>query len=250
MSRKANRLKTMGGLLVVAMAMFAVFAGQASATSTGPTWTTTESSAEAMEIGAEAEGSSVLTGIVSTLPIELTAKKVEATTGTTIQEAFVKNEKGEITARKAQATGALKYSELSLQKPVGCGPPASITTAGLKGELISAPKLAQKWGLKLQPSSTTAPTVFATITLTGECALAGTPFKVTVPSGSYFCGEVEEVAGKNSMLEKQPIRSSATINKECGGVLEAGSNPAVLTGNAVGLSKPGGKLSGLKWGAE
>jgi hypothetical protein len=236
MSRKANRFKVMGGLLVVAMAMFAVFAGQASAIN----WTTEAllKTGQEQEIGAQASGNSVLTGTVSSLPIELTAKKVEAVVGTKIKQT------GEGVSGVATGTGALKYSELSLQKPVGCGPPASITTTGLKAELIKAEKLTSKLGFKLQPSSTTAPTLFATITLTGECALAGTAFKVTIPKEAYFCGEVEKLG---TMLAQEPIRSSATINKECGGVLEAGGNPAVLTGTATGFSKV---TPGVTWGAQ
>jgi hypothetical protein len=239
MKRKSNWLKLMCGTLVVAMAMLAVSAGQAAAT----TWTTevTVTPGSEMEIGVQASGSTVLGATVSGLAIELTAKKVEAVAPTKIKQT------GEGASGVATATGSLKYSELSLQKPVGCTAPASITTKALKAELVAVAALKSGEALKWRPLSATEPTLFATFTLGGECALAGTPFKVTIPKESYFCSEVEPLG---TMLVQEPIRSSATINSNCGGKLEALGNAAALTGTVTAFSKPGGIASGEKWGAQ
>jgi hypothetical protein len=231
MSRRANRFKVMGGLLVVAMALFAVFAGQASAF----TWTTAASMTPGttMPIGVEASGNSVLKGTVTGQEVELTSTTVEAVEGKIAQT-------GKESAGVATATGKLKYTGLSLQKPVGCGAPTSITTTNLTAETAKATGLTTAAALKFKPASGT---VFATITLTGECALAGTPFKVTVPEGSFFCGETEKFG---TMAVKQPIRTSGTINSNCGGKLEAGGNAATLTGTAKGFST---ETVGAEWGA-
>ena len=88
------------------------------------------------------------------------------------------------------------------------------------------------------------------MTLTGTCALAETPFKVTTSAketetGKFFCVETEPLT---TMSVKQKLVSSSTIATACGGTLFAFGNPAVLTGEvpaAEGLEL----TSGASWGA-
>jgi hypothetical protein len=247
MNRKANRFKVMGGLLVAAMALFAVFAGQASAY----TWTTVAmvNPGTLKPIDITAPAPTVLRATFSSVEVELTSKKLESILNKEEEAVIAQTGEGEKGA--ASASGKLKYSELSLQRPVGCGAPTSITTTKLNAEVKKAAGLTSGASLQFKPASGTN---IATITLTGECALAGTPFKVTVPEGSFFCGELEPL---ETMKVEQPIRTSGIINEKCSGKLEAAGNPATLTGTAVGFSMkktgtvevPKWEKTGEEWGA-
>jgi hypothetical protein len=213
------------------MALFAVAAGQASAF----TWTTEKSMTPGttMAVGIEAFGPTELQGPVSALLVDITAGKVEAIEGKIAQT-------GKETAGVATATGKLKYSELHLISPLGCGAPTSVTTTALKAEIAKAGSLFSEAGIKIRPASGT---VLATITLTGTCALAGTPIKVTIPAGSFFCAEVEKFG---TMAVRQESFTSAPTNGVCGGAsLETAGNLATLAGAAFAFSL---ENLGQSWG--
>jgi hypothetical protein len=227
-----NRTKALG-LVVMAAAALTAFAAQGAS---AENWTDASllKSGESREaFPTLAAGTpAALTGVVSGLNVKLTANKLEGIEAKIIQE-------GTGASGVAAASGKLKFSELTLDEPAGCVAPTSVTTTALKGSLRTTAGLTSGLGFTFKPVSGT---LFATITLTGSCAIAGTPFKVTTQEANGFCAETEKIG---TMLVKQPLRSSATINSNCGGTLFTGGNAAALdaTGHVTLKGEP-------SWGAQ
>jgi len=222
MSRMADRRKAAALLVLIVLVLSAIVAGPASA----QTWTTnvTMPPESTMDVGTET-GSEGITffGEVSGVTVELASKKQETSAHSTINQGKKEG--------VASLSAEIKFSELSLLKPAACSAPTSITTKPIQGEVATVPALTSGVAIKLRPKEGS---IFATITLTGECALAGTPFKVTVPEGKSLFGELEKYG---TMSVKQPMRFSASINKAAGGTLEAGGSVATLSGTALAFSK-------------
>jgi hypothetical protein len=195
----------LSGLVAATAAALAIIASSAF----GFAWTVEGTGAietgesEAVSLKLKKESMTKLSGTVSGLEVELTSTGLE----------------GVETKLEANGvlSGKMKFTGLKLAKPVGCGPPASITTLPLKGELV---KIGSTLYDKIVPSGGTGP--LATVTLTGECALAGVPFKLT---GNLFA-QVEPV---ETRLLEQPFEFSPTIEAAAGGIFEIGGNAGKLT---------------------
>ena len=160
-----------------------------------------------------------------TAPAKITSTTVE-TSGAVIKQ----------NGTAAQITGKLVFKGLTMDEPAGCAPPTSVTTNTLTG---TVPEIGGLTYVKLAPTAGTT-TPFATITLTGTCSIAGTPFKVT--TSSYFCGRTEPLG---TMAIAQKLEVSAAILSACGGNLSGGGNPATLQGKATYEL-----ASGESWGAK
>jgi hypothetical protein len=242
-----NRLRLVG-IAAAAVVAFMAMVGAAQG-ATNITWTNAttfkEKQSETLKAkpagkehyaltGLGGTGPAKLTGTVLGSPIEITSEGLELS-GVTISQDIAGTE-------TATAEGKLIFKTLKVDQPVGCGPPASITTTTLTGHLFT---VGTKTYLTIAPS---AGTIFATVTLTGTCALSETPFKVTTSAketeaGKFFCVETNPLG---TMAVGQKLVSSAAIATACGGTLFAGGNPAVLTGEVNGLEL----TSGASWGAE
>jgi hypothetical protein len=221
-TRSRNRLFAVTVLAFVALTAVVAQTASAATWTTGSTFTNGQT--ETLKTAAPLMGTMVYTWTISGLAVELTAEKLEIIEGKIKQNGTT-----------AEFTGKAKFSGLKLDKPAGCSPPASITTAALTGSVFQAGSPAKTY-IKVQPASGTT---FATITTTGTCAIAGTAFKVT--TSSYFCGETNSLG---TMAVLQRVTVSPTVLTACGGNLSTGGNPATLTGEAtVEVS------SGVSWGA-
>jgi len=173
----------------------------------------------------EAVARLTFTGTIAGTPVKITSTAVE-TSG-----AFIKQN-----GTAAQVTGKLVFKSLTLDEPAGCSPPTSVTTNALTGEVFQT---GGNTYLKLTPTAGIT-TPFATVTLTGTCAIAGTPFKVS--TSNYVCGQTNPLT---TMAVNQKLEVSAAILTACGGTLTAGGNPATLQGKATYEL-----ASGESWGAK
>jgi hypothetical protein len=241
-----NRLRHVGIAAAAIVAFMAVVAQGASAITWTNSTTFTNGQTETLKskpaglqhyklTGLGGVGASKLVFTVAGQAIEITSAGLELS-GVTITQ------NGTGTSEEAAVEGKLVFKTLTVDKPVGCGPPASITTTTLKGHIFTT---GGKSYLTLAPSTGS---VIATVTLTGECALAETPFKVTTSAketeaGKFFCVETNPLG---TMAVGQKLVSSAAIATACGGTLFAFGNPVTLTGEVNGLEL----TSGVSWGAE
>jgi hypothetical protein len=191
----------------------------------GITWTNAKPFENGQSENVRSAERGILKGTISGVSVEMTA------TGIEFIEARI-TQKG----TTAAGSGRLKLSGLTLVSPASCGAPAAITSTALSVEVFQK---GTPTYLKLIPTAGIT-TPFATVTLTGECALAGTPFKVT--TSTYACGETDELG---TMAVKLLGRSSEKILSNCGGTLLAGGNPASVTGEWYGEL-----VSGANWGVQ
>jgi hypothetical protein len=235
MSLRRNRLRAIGLMAIAVMAFTAVAASSASAHvwTTGTKFTSGQKAAVTPFLKSKA----TLEGIVSGLNVKLSSEELVGSGTEIVQE-------GTGASGVAAATGKLIFKKLTLTEPAGCSPPTEVSTTALKGRIVTKPQPKEKGkqeegtllsgtGFTFTPASETVPTLFATVTLTGSCAIAGTPFKVTTTNSKETLGGVcGETLEPGVLKTEQPINFTGTINKHCGGTLFTGGNPATLTGEA------------------
>ncbi len=107
----------------------------------------------------------VLTGTVAGTPAELTATGVECVEATI----FNVTESG---SGMAKATGKLKFTGISVVKPVGCKTPTTLQTNSLIADLQMDEAVGTKTFARLEPDAAAGATSFATVKLE-ECAAEG-----------------------------------------------------------------------------
>jgi hypothetical protein len=205
------RGKRLGIALAASLALAAVFASSAfaTATTTNSFWTVGgESLSGTAAIKCSAAENLALKGTVAGAETEIKATTLECPSGDVIKQE----------GSNAIATGTLKFSGLTVVKPVGCKTNASITTKALTA------KIYMEGTTTYTRFAPTEGETFANIPLT-ECAAEGTyPVK-----GSVF-GQAGNETGVNAT--NQTLTFSGTINSTAGGSLTLGSNAATISGKA------------------
>jgi hypothetical protein len=165
--------------------------------------------------------------------VVLTATGLQCTTG-------VKCEISQAGAVEA-SSGQLTFTGVTLDKPSGCVSPASLTTSPLTDELIMDPSGGEptfdKFFTDKNAKGEEVP--FIEITLTGSCAIAGTPF----PVKGTVTGRTENT---KVSLKSQPIVFNAANQTTGGGSLVLGKNAATLSGSATNTLS--GTNVGKEWG--
>jgi hypothetical protein len=171
-----------------------------------------------------------LTGKFLGSEVVLTATGLSCATGATC----------EITQEgtKDASSGKLTFSGVSVDKPAGCTAPETLTTESLVDELIMDPSGGTATFDKFIPKAG-ATAAFIEITLTGTCAIAGTPFPVK--------GTVTGLTENTKVsLVSQPVSFSAANQTTGGGSLLLGKEAATLAGKATNTLS--GVNAGKKWG--
>jgi hypothetical protein len=142
----------------------------------------------------------------------------------------------------------LTLTGVTYDKPAGCTGPKEVTLNTLTTEVIMDPSGGSRTFEKLFTDSGQ----LAEVTLSGACAIAGTPFPVqgtlTVEAVHKNAGgeTVPTLTGEQSVA--QEFVFSAAAQTTGGGLLKIGKEAAVPTGRmALALSGPN---TGRKWGAD
>lgn len=206
-------VKRLGLALGAALALAVVFASGAfaAASTTNGYWyldSTQLASGETRELNCSAAEPFKLKGTVSGVETEIEAKKLECPSGAAIKQ----------NAEHAEVTGTLKFSELKVLKPSGCGIGASITTNALTEKVQMEGSTVY---VKIAP---TEGTTIASVPLTG-CVIAGTYLlKGSVFGKTSFATLEEEI--------EQTLTFSESIQNTAGGSLTLAGQVAQITGAA------------------
>ena len=177
--RKRTRLSVIGLAVVATMAVAAQGASAFTWTNAGKEFKSGEE--QALKAAAvvdkfvngkgeeEAIPRLIFTGNFLTAPVKITSTSVETSVAVIKQNGTVAN-----------FIGKLVFKGLTLDEPAGCSPPTSVTTNALTGTVAEIGGLTY---VKLTPTAGTT-TPFATVTLTGTCAIAGRRSKSPPPRTS------------------------------------------------------------------
>jgi hypothetical protein len=214
-------IKKLGLTLAAVLALAGIMASSAFATATATKghWVVSGSPLGASESKtvtcAKASGAAnfKLAGKVLGSEIELEATGVECL------ESNISNP-GEF----AQDSGKLRFTGVSVVKPVGCSTTATLTTNALSTQVY------MEGTTSYDRFAPTSGTTFVPVPITG-CAAAGTyPVK-----GTDF-GRSPNATGVESAHQK--LEFSAAINTTAGGALTLGTEPATLSGEAENTLSP------------
>ncbi len=211
-------VKRLSVALAALLALAAVFANSAfaTATTTNSYWYEEGSKLLAPE-SVRCQGATskpevltpfILTGTVAGAELEIEAKKLECAL---LISQIKKN------GEHAEGTGQVKFSELTVKKPVGCKVPASNTTNSLTARIYM-----EGTAVYVRFTPTEGETL-ASVSLT-ECAAEG---KYSV-KGTLF-GKSPNATGKE--VELQNLAFSSAIQKEAGGAITLGANAAQASGS-------------------
>jgi hypothetical protein len=212
--------RILGVALMVTALMSAFGASQAFAAHSGNQWkvgTTllTNGQTEGV-VPALASSTATLTGTVQNKTFKMTATGLKCATGATCQIKQVIE--GEVA--KAQATGKLSFTGITVSEPAGCSAASELTTNNLVAEVI---KVGSTTYVKFSPESGTT---FANVTLTG-CAVAE-----TYPVKGSVCAETNPL--ETMAVHQKALFSEAINTAGCGaGSLTLGGKAAVISGEAT-----------------
>jgi hypothetical protein len=220
------KLRKLGAAVLACMAVAAVFASAASANWEIEGKSQASGFTETVKIDG---GHTILHGTVLGTTVELTSTSFECTAGVTCEI----DQAGTV----EHSSGQLTFTGVKVLQPSGCSVASELKTSPLTDELIMDPSggtaTFDKFFTDKNAKGEEVP--FIEITLTGSCAIAGTPFPVkgTVTARANNTG-VSAVG--------QPLTFSAAEQTTGGGSLLLGKSPATLTGSATNT------LSGINVG--
>jgi hypothetical protein len=229
------KLRKLGVALLACMAVAAVFASAASAA-----WEV-EGKAQANgfteTVKVAATSNFTLVGTFLGTAVELEATGLECAKGVVC----------EITQNGATdaSSGQLTFTGVKVVKPTGCSVATELTTNPLTDKLImdktagSTSTFDEFFTDKKKEGEKEVEVPFIEITLTGTCAIAGTPFPVK--------GTVTGLTNNTGVSAvNQPLTFSAANQTTGGGSLVLGKGAATLTGSATNTLS--GVNAGKPWG--